>query len=370
MNRDKIWHLFARKLTAEASKEELHELDQLVQEDSSQYYELQSIIHLWEQEPQRDAEYLEATYHLHYEKMKKLGFEPGISEEKEKTGYRHRLSIFSGVKVKVAAVGLLSAIIIIAVTFGFLKNKENAPLVVSEKGSALKNEVVVKRGSNTQFKLPDGSTVWLNAGSKLNYDKINESGVREVYLTGEGYFDIIRNPKRPFIIHTSTIDIKVLGTKFNVKAYPDDKTVETSLIRGSVEVSLKNRPEEKYLLKPNQKLILLNDGYDKSADAQQALQGRLPVITIRQLSYIKGDTSAVEISWVRNKLIFEDEPFMELAKRMERWYDVKFEFKNKNVQEERLTGSFDGETLEKAMDALTITTRFKYKIENKLIVIY
>ncbi len=373
MNKDKIWHLFARKLTAEASNEELHELDQLVQEESSQYYELKSIIHLWEQELQQDAEYLEATYHLHFEKMKKLGLEPGISEEKEKTGYRHRLSIFSGVKVKVAAVGLFSAIIIIAVTFGFLKNKENAPIVVSEKGSALKNEVVVKRGSNTQFKLPDGSTVWLNAGSKLNYDKINESGVREVYLSGEGYFDIVRNSKRPFIIHTSTIDIKVLGTQFNVKAYPDDKTVETSLIHGSVEVVVKSRPEEKYLLKPNQKLVLMNEAYGiKTVKEQRILTANIPIVTIKKLSYINGDTSAIETSWIKNKLSFEDESFTDLAKRLERWYDVEIKFRNSELAEEFFSGSFETETLKRALEAIRFSNnfRFNYKIEGKNVLIY
>ncbi|MBK8086774.1 MAG: hypothetical protein IPK31_01670 [Chitinophagaceae bacterium] len=91
MSRDKIWHLFARKISGEASKEELQELDLLVKEDSSLYYELQSLIHLWEQESQPDTDYLEATYLLHLEKMKKLGVEPGntelVEEETSKRPY-------------------------------------------------------------------------------------------------------------------------------------------------------------------------------------------------------------------------------------------------------------------------------------------
>ncbi len=374
MNRDKIWYLFARKLTAEASKEELHELEQLVLEDSSLHYELKAITHLWEKEPQQDAEYLEATYHLHYEKMKKLGFEPGISEEKEKKQYPNHISFLSGVKMKVAAIGFLSVIIIIiAVTVVFLKNTEKAPLIVEGKAWVLKNEVVVKRGSNTQFKLPDGSTVWLNAGSKLNYDKINESGLREVYLTGEGYFDIVRNTERPFIIHTSTIDIKVLGTKFNVKAYPDDKTVETSLIHGSVEVVVKSRPQEIYLLKPNQKLVLMNEAYGlKTVKEQRILTASIPIVTIKKLSYLNGDTSAVETSWIKNKLSFEEESFTDLAKRLERWYDVEINFRNREIGEESFSGSFETETLKQALEAIRFSNnfRFNYKIEGKNVVIY
>lgn len=373
MNKDKIWHLFARKLTAEASKEELHELDQLVQQDSSLYYELQSIIQIWGQAPQQDAEYLEATYHLHYEKMKKLGYEPGMLEEKEQTYNPRRVSFLSGVKVKVAAIGFLSAIIIIALTIGFLRNQEKAPLVVAGKDPVIKNEVVVKRGSNTQFKLPDGSTVWLNAGSKLNYDKINKSGVREVYLTGEGYFDVVRNPQRPFIIHTSTIDIKVLGTQFNVKAYPDDKTVETSLIHGSVEVVVKSRPEVKYLLKPNQKLVLMNEEYGiNTVKEQRVISASIPIVPIKKLSYINGDTSAIETSWIRNKLSFQDEAFADLAKRLERWYDVEIDFKNREIAEESFSGSFETETLKQALEAIRFSNNFKfnYKIEGKNVVIY
>jgi ferric-dicitrate binding protein FerR (iron transport regulator) len=368
MSRDKIWHLFARKLTGEASGEELQELELLVKEESSLFYEFQAITELWEQEPQNDADYLEATYLLHLGKMRKLGIEPGNSEITER---ENRHSLFAGLKQnrnRIFAAAVFAGLIILVVSVFFRDNKRAEPIA---KAGIKTGEIATKNGSNTQLKLPDGSIVWLNAGSKLNYEKINETGVREVYLTGEAFFDVVKNPKRPFIIHTSSIDIKVLGTKFNVKAYPDDKTVETSLIRGSVEVTVKNRPEEKYLLKPNQKLILMNEAYaEKIAAEHQSLPLKLPVITIRQLSYIKGDTAAVETSWVRNKLIFEDEPFVELAKRMGRWYDVEFEFRNKNIEEERINVAFDGETLVQALNYLKLIARFNYKIEDKKVVIY
>ncbi len=369
MSRDKIWHLFARKLTGEASGEELQELDLLLKEESSLFYEFQAITELWEMQPQNDADYLEATYLLHLEKMKKLGIEPGNSEITEPE-IRH--SLFAGFKHnrnRIFAAAVFAGLIILIVSV-FLRdnNKMDGAITHAVNKTA---EIATKNGSNTQLKLPDGSFVWLNAGSKLNYGKINETGVREVYLTGEAFFDVVKNPQRPFIIHTSSIDIKVLGTKFNVKAYPDDKTVETSLIRGSVEVTVKNRPEEKYLLKPNQKLILLNEAYAEKMTAEhQALGSKLPVITIRQLSYIKGDTSAVETSWVRNKLIFEDEPFVDMAKRMGRWYDVEFEFRNKNIEDERINVVFDGETLAQALNYLKLIVKFNYKIEDKKVVIY
>ncbi len=369
MSRDKIWHLFARKLTGEASGEELQDLELLIKGESSLFYEFQAITDLWEQEPLNDADYLEATYLLHLEKMRKLGIEPGNSDVAEIENQQSLYAVSKRNRNRIFAGSVLAGLIVLFVSVFFRDiNKEIVPIA---KADSKTGEIATKNGSNTQLKLPDGSMVWLNAGSKLNYEKINETGLREVYLTGEAFFDIVKNPERPFIIHTSSIDIKVLGTKFNVKAYPDDKTVETSLIRGSVEVTVKNRPEEKYLLKPNQKLILMNEAYvEKTAAEHQSLPLKLPVITIRQLSYIKGDTAAVETSWVRNKLIFEDEPFVDMAKRMGRWYDVEFEFRNKNIEEERINVAFDGETLVQALNYLKLIARFNYKIEDKKVVIY
>ena len=104
--------------------------------------------------------------------------------------------------------------------------------------------------------LPDGSTVWLNAGSRLTYDSLYGTTLREVTLSGEAYFDVVKNPKKPFIIHTGKINIRVLGTVFNVKSYPEEQTIETSLIKGSIEVSFPSQPSKKIILKPNQKLII------------------------------------------------------------------------------------------------------------------
>ena len=174
MSRDKIWHLFARKLSGEASKEELHELDLLVKEDSSLYYELQSLIYLWEQELQPDADYLEATYLLHFEKMKKLGVEPGNTELVEEETSKQPFTIFTRSRNKIFAAAVLAGVIIMAVSV-FFKSKEAESEPIT-KAAVKKSEITTKNGSNTQLILPDGSTVWLNAGSKLNYEKINETG--------------------------------------------------------------------------------------------------------------------------------------------------------------------------------------------------
>ncbi len=375
MSRDKIWNLFARKLAEEASKEEIQELETLLNEDSSFYYEINTFIQYWEKEPCPDDEYLEATYVLHFDKMKKMGIEPKpdeVADDKiEETP--SSFTRFLNKKNKLFAGALLAGLTILTFAFLFLKatgTTEASSLSVYNNQQSAK-EISTKKGANVQFKLPDGSTVWLNAGSKLNYEKINQTNLREVYLTGEAFFDVTKNPQRPFIIHTSTIDIKVIGTAFNVKAYPEDKTVETSLIRGKVEITLKNNPAEKYVLKPNQKLVLYNTYLNNNVAAnEKALPENFPGVVIKQINYINDDSTSKETSWMRNELSFEDESFKDIAVRMGRWYDVEFEFKNKKTEEEQLTGSFEMETLTEALEALKITTDFNYKVEGRKVTIF
>src|SRR5690606_31670859 len=119
-------------------------------------------------------------------------------------------------------------------------------------------EIVAERGVRKQLVLPDGTKVWLNADSRLVYDGLLEGDTREVRLEGEAYFDVTRNVNRPFIITTDKISIRVLGTTFNVKAYPDDARTEATLISGEIELSVNDRPREKILMQPNEKVAVVD----------------------------------------------------------------------------------------------------------------
>lgn len=230
------------------------------------------------------------------------------------------------------------------------------------------------RGSKAvSLTLGDGTVVLLNAGSSLRYPTAFSGKLRKVEIMGEGFFDVVKAANRPFIIHTAKMDVRVLGTRFNVKAYREDKTTETSLIMGSIEVSLKNNPGKKYLLKPNQKLILSNDQPVKAAKI--GVEGALPEIAgnrvaIMPLTYLAGTETNIESSWTKNLLSFEDEAFVDVARRMERWYNVSIEFKNRRWENKFLSGSFEKESLEQALKTLKYTTGFNYKIEDNKIAIY
>ena len=145
-----------------------------------------------------------------------------------------------------------AVVIGLAVCIPYFNNNKNNFL---DKGDHY-NEVVAKRGTKTKIILPDGSQVWLNSDSKLSYGERFNDTIREVSLEGEAYFDVIKDKNRPFIVMTNALNIRVLGTAFNIKSYAQDATIETTLIRGMIEVRKNNEPAtKKIVLTPNEKLI-------------------------------------------------------------------------------------------------------------------
>lgn len=380
MSADRIWELMGRKLSNEASAEELQELDHLLRDHADLHFSVQTITDLWQQNDDHpDKDTLQAAYEQHLTRLEQqkgitlhkdapeyAGDAPWLIENQRGQGNR-RLKVW-------ALAG--TAVLIMAAWWFFIFKPSHAASTGSEPllatNSAI-SEIATQYGTRTTQRLPDGSRVWLNAGSKLTFTKNFGDSIREVSLTGEAFFDVVKNPKKPFVIHTSTIDVKVLGTQFNVKSYPTDKTTETSLLRGSVEVVVKNRPNEKYVLKPHEKLVVLNHEVTAppvGASASAHNHEKENIIAIKNLTYQQGDTADIESAWIRNKLSVKDMPFVEFAKVMERWYDVRFEFKNKKQEDLFITGSFDNETLAQALEALQFSFAFNYEINDKTVTVY
>lgn len=262
---------------------------------------------------------------------------------------------------RLKSVALIAgAILILGILFWNKGNKETAK----------QNIVNTKYGSKSKIQLPDGTLVWLNSGSRLTYDDEYGKTNRIVKLVGEAFFDVKHDPDKPFLIHTKELNLKVLGTAFNIKAYPRDKISEASLIRGSLEVSFPSRPTEKIVLKPNEKIALVNPNMIEQSTLKQNLNKKninqenevepMPIISLSQVSYIPSENEVQEISWVKNKLIFRNKAFGELAKEMERWYDVEIYFKDKTILNKKFTGTFKNETFIEALDVLKQTYYFNY----------
>ncbi len=370
MSTDRLWTLVARKLARECSTDELLELSSLMAENSDWHLQIQLIMTSWQGNDKLNRQDLEASYQNHLTRLKESGFELHAVENDnaeyiELTEHR-KFPKFRKLKLILAVATILTVIVIISIQ-QFTKGVKTSNPVAENTN----NVISTKHGSRSKIELPDGSTVWLNAGSTLTYNKQFDNQLREVFLNGEAYFDVVKNAEKPFIVHTTITDIKVLGTAFNVRSYATDETVETSLIRGSVEVTLRKRPGEKWLLKPNEKLVLLNDNRLPSRQPSEKKETvRTPLIAKKELTYQPGDSIAVEIAWTKNKLSFEDETFEEVAIKLERWYDVEFEFRNPKLKEVTLHNSFTNETLEQVLDALEFSLNFKHRIMGKKVIIY
>ena len=221
--------------------------------------------------------------------------------------------------------------------------------------------------------LPDGSTVILNRQSRLTYNKDFGVTKREICLTGEAYFDIARNESVPLTVMAGSVKIRVMGTAFNVRAYTQDSTIETSLIRGSIEVSSTDDPERTIRMRPNEKIIFGKDIPSLSSTPGVKIpEHRMPSQAFVQMNRIKPnptDSTINEIVWVQDKLVFSKEPFYSLAQKMERWYQVKIRFKDTISQQLSLTGSLEKETLTEALDALKQLTPFNYRIDSGIVTI-
>lgn len=371
-----IWILMARKLSGEASQAELEELAVLLRENPGISYSKEILQDIWDSKFVPDRQYAENKYKELVRQMQAMGInEIGFSDED------HFINSEAGEqnpprkKNRYILTAAATTIIVFAALF-FYNRTNNDDTASAALEQPIKNEVSTKNGSKSSLVLPDGTKVWLNAGSKLTYDKNYGNKIREVQLSGEGYFDVAHNAAKPFIIHTTAIDIKVLGTQFNVKCYPGEKATETSLIKGSIEVTLKDR-HEKIMMKPNEKLVVNNEEIavpvktsKPSAQGIQPVKIERPIISLSHITFLPADSTVIETAWVKNKLVFSSESFEEVALKMEHWYNTTIEFADERLKAQRLTGNFEKENITEALSALQLTTHFLYTIKKDKVIIY
>ncbi|NJK98039.1 MAG: FecR family protein [Bacteroidetes bacterium] len=202
--------------------------------------------------------------------------------------------------------------------------------------------IIVPAGQRVNLQLADGTMVWLNARTRLTFPTKFSSKNREVTIDGEGYFEVAHDKTRPFIVKTGKYNVKVWGTRFNIKAYTKSDEFETSLIDGSVEI-IKPDKEQGIFLKPNDKVFLNKD----------------------QL-IVKRITNPDQFLWKEGIISFENEPFAEMVKELELYFDLNIEVYNRKILTYHCTGKFqvkDG--IEHILKVLQVTNKFSYSINEK-----
>lgn len=222
------------------------------------------------------------------------------------------------------------------------------------------------RGSKSvSIRLSDGSTVWLNAGSSVTYPVIFEKNERNVELSGEGYFDVVKAPSLPFIVKTAAFDIKVLGTAFNVRAYTNESNSQTTLLRGSVEVIIKNKNRNKVILVPNEKVVVQNN--TSTSDKHPVLKSGYKLLNV---AINKKDSIVAETEWTKNRLAFKQEKFEDIIPVLERWYNIKIEVRQSVSASRLYNGTFENDSLKDVLESLKIVIGFNYTIEKDKLIIF
>jgi transmembrane sensor len=364
MNEERFWLLVSLKFSGEAKPEELVELETLLQQHPEMGLRTEMLNAVWQSQSRVLSGNSEGSFNKHLQRLSNHFSEPVLQYEAEITDQAgHFEKPASFIRKKLLWVsGIAACLLVVWFIVFYIPGKNHLGKSVAQ------NTVSTKRGSKSKIQLPDGTQVWLNADSKITYNENFQGALREVQLAGEAFFDVVRDETRPFIIHTSAIDVKVLGTAFNVRSYDDEKNTETSLIRGSVEITLRNNPDKKIILKPNEKLIVNNMEAmigPKVNDPKTAA----PLMTLAKISYKAEDSSAAETLWVKNKLAFDGEALEDIALKIERWYDVKLIIKDEKLKKEPYTASFEDKSLQEVMEALQLSGNFKYGINKKEVTI-
>ncbi len=214
------------------------------------------------------------------------------------------------------------------------------------------SDIVVEApmGARTKLYLPDGTLVWLNAGSKITYSQGFGVDNRNLKLEGEGYFEVKRNENVPFEINTKELDLTVLGTKFNFRNYTDDEEVVVNLLEGKVRLKNELVSSADVYMSPNEKVVMSKESGHIVKTKINASNSNL---------------------WTKDELYFDELLLEDIAKQLSRSFNVKIEVAD-SLKNQRFYGSFKivGNSIEEILETISSTNRMKYKYENNRYVVY
>ena len=251
-------------------------------------------------------------------------------------------------RIKLNSIMRYAAVFIIAAGltsfFFYLQQTKNDSKRISGSDLIVYQEISANFASRMKFKLADGTTVQLNSGSKLLFPNKFAGQSRDVILSGEAFFDVTTNPEKPFIVHTNSVDVKVFGTAFNLKAFPDSREVSATLVHGKVAVGrvIDGGFKQLAVLNPSQRAVCNLDNNE------------IRVYDLQDLDKF--------IGWKDGKLVFSNDPIQELAEKLGVWYNVTVKIGNEALKYHRFTATFTEEPIEQVLDLLGKSTPLKYKI--------
>ena len=326
------WNLLAAYIAGELEGPQANEIEEWIQKDRDNLRLYQELKHLYDFSQKnrapgnfdKDGSFRQLTDRISQE------YDGGSNDKLDSTVKSVKFS-YGRLISRVAAVLVLGLISYVAVSWLSQEDQNVAAIAIVKENP---------RGQKSKIQLPDGTVVWLNAESKLRYPEIFEDPVRKVYLEGEAFFDVKHNPARPFVIDLNGGRIKVLGTSFNVRVYPGDQEIETTVLTGKVAFQSADAATSDIL--PGEQVV-----YQKSNK-----------VLIRQPI----DAGEV-IAWTKGELIFKDESLKEVSKELERWFNVKINVRNKKVLKCRITANFNNKSLEEILKNIKVILPIDYELK-------
>ncbi len=231
--------------------------------------------------------------------------------------------------------------------------------------------IEVPRGAKISMDLADGTKVWLNAGSRLTYSNAFNLEDRTVHLEGEGYFEVAKNKRFSFLVEADGVEVEAVGTAFNVKAYPDEASVEATLVEGIVDVS---EGRQTIRLKPNQKVSFKRSSARMISRANQQGEEEFVAVDPEKIETVdiihtKNINPNLDISWRGQRWIFEREKLVDFTKILERRYDVKVYMMDNELSDYKISGSIHQQTLDQLLSAIRLTVPINYKIINNEVIL-
>jgi len=323
---DDIYDLIAKSFSGEITGEESVNLNTWKLEDKLNLLEYNDLKEIW-----KNSSRLAMTSQIDLPKS--------LGTTRKKAGIdRHQIK-WLPVFAQIAAV-LIMAVLLSALYNLFLVSK---PSGIND--AIVYQQVKASYGTQSRVGLADGTVVYLNSGSTLRFpNSFNGAKTRNVELTGEGHFEVAKNSEQPFIVDIHKIQIKVLGTTFNVDAYPNNSSLTIALIEGSIQLQQKTNNEISDLMemKPNQVAF-----YNQS-------ENTLMRKTEKDLNKYT--------AWTDGKIVLSNDPINTVIDKLENWYNVDIELADKKLDKYRFTGTFIDEPLEQVLSILNLTSQMEYKV--------
>lgn len=350
MNENADWDLLSRYLAGECSESEERQVDAWLREDPENKELLETLRRIWEvSERPRDQDVpTEEEMSADRERLLRAIREERNTTDIDREVHRRDVSVpeelVAPFRNRLTQILMVAAFLVGGVIVALQLGGE---WDVGTDESHVR-EIATARGERTTIRLADSTKVWLSVDTKLRVPETFDDQRRRVELSGEAYFEVAPDTDRPFIVTSGSAQVRVLGTKFGVTAYSADSSVQVVVREGRVALG----PE--------------SGGADRTATLRSGELGHLTG-TERRVTTRRVDVDTY-LGWLDSKLDFDDAPLPEVARQLERWYDVEVQLQDKALVTRRLTASFDSTSATSVAEIIATTLGIQYRVEEQKII--